>query len=276
MNYYAGRKTKNLFVPHSKTPFKLSRSKIDLFVECPRCFYLDRRLGVSRPSGFPFNLNSAVDHLLKKEFDIHRANKTTHPLMKTYGIDAVPFAHKDIDTWRHNFTGVRFVHKPTNFHVFGAVDDVWVNPQNELHVVDYKSTSKDSEINLDAEWQNGYKRQMEVYQWLLRRNGFDVSDAGYFVYANGKRDREAFDGKLEFDVTIIEYIGSDAWVEGILAKAKECLVQDEIPDKGSSCEYCSYTDTLTEVLNKVATTANKPSRKKTGGASQGETLFTIE
>ncbi len=47
--------------------FKLSRSKIDLFLECPRCFYLGNRLGVSRPPGFPFTLNSAVDALLKKE-----------------------------------------------------------------------------------------------------------------------------------------------------------------------------------------------------------------
>src|SRR3954468_7572187 len=89
--YYMARKTKGIFDPAAKTPFKLSRSKIDLFFECPRCFYLDRRLGVGRPPGFPFSLNSAVDHLLKKEFDTHRAEGTAHPLMKSYGLDAVPF-----------------------------------------------------------------------------------------------------------------------------------------------------------------------------------------
>ena len=45
-----------------------------------------------------------------------------------------------------------------------------------LIVVDYKATSKNSEVNLDAEWQIGYKRQMEFYQYLLRNNGFKVSD----------------------------------------------------------------------------------------------------
>ena len=63
--YYNSKRTRNLFDPNSEKPFKLSRSKIDLFWECPRCFYFDRRLGVGRPPGFPFALNSAVDHLLK-------------------------------------------------------------------------------------------------------------------------------------------------------------------------------------------------------------------
>ena len=72
--YYNSKRTKNLFDPNSKLPYKLSRSKIDDFINCSRCFYLDRRLGIAHPPGYPFNLNSAVDHLLKKEFDIHRGN----------------------------------------------------------------------------------------------------------------------------------------------------------------------------------------------------------
>src|SRR5438128_2515147 len=118
--YYTAKKTRGIFNPSSTEPFKLSRSKIDLFIECPRCFYLDRRLGIGRPPGFPFNLNSAVDHLLKKEFDVHRADKTTHPLMKAYGLtDVVPFQHKDIDTWRENFVGVQFVHESSNLLITG-------------------------------------------------------------------------------------------------------------------------------------------------------------
>jgi 2-isopropylmalate synthase len=36
--------------------------------------------------------------------------------------------------------------------------------------------------DLDQEWQDSYKRQMDVYQWLLRQNGLKVSNTGYFVY----------------------------------------------------------------------------------------------
>ena len=242
--YYKGKRSRNLFDPEKNgpqgEPFKLSRSKLELFIKCPRCFYLDRRLGVSQPPGFPFNLNSAVDHLLKKEFDLHRVAKTTHPLMKEYGIDAVPMQHEHIDQWRANFVGVQYHHRPTNLIITGAVDDLWVNPAGEVMVVDYKATSKDEAVNLDADWQRGYKNQMEIYQWLLRQNGFTVSNVGYFVYANGQKDRQAFDGKLEFEVTIIPYQGDGGWVEGVIRSAHACLIGSDLPDYATNCDYCIY------------------------------------
>lgn len=237
-----GQRSRNIYNPKNTDPFKLSRSKIELFTECPRCFYIDRRLGIGRPPGFPFTLNSAVDTLLKKEFDIHRAEGTAHPLMKTYGLDAVPFRHEMINEWRENFKGVQFLYRPDNFIITGAVDDVWVNPQGELIVVDYKATSTDAEITLDAEYRMSYKRQMEIYQWLLRRNEFTVSNTGYFVYANGDKDKEAFDGKLEFSVQLLSYTGDDSWVEQTLHEIKKCLDGDSIPRAGTRCEYCPYRD----------------------------------
>ena len=223
--------------------WRLSRSKIDLFKQCPRCFYLDNKLGTARPPGFPFNLNSAVDALLKKEFDIHRAEGSAHPIMEQYGVDAVPFQHSQIDTWRENFKGVEYQHEPTGFTVAGAVDDVWVNPAGELIVVDYKSTSKDEKIEaLDKDWHDGYKRQMEVYQWLLRQNGFTVSDTGYFVYANASTTEKAFDKKLIFDVTLIPYTGNTDWVEPTLMDIKQTLDTDALPPVGDDCDYCTYRE----------------------------------
>lgn len=249
--YYSAKRVKNLYQSGQTEPFKLSRSKLELFMNCPRCFYLDRRLGVGQPPGFPFNLNSAVDSLLKKEFDVHRANNTSHPLMKHYGIDAVPFQHEQMDVWRENFVGVQALHKPTNLLIFGAVDDVWVNPAGELMVVDYKSTSKDGEVNLDASWQDGYKRQMEIYQWLLRQNNFDVSATGYFVYCNGRRDKEAFDGKLEFDVKVISYTGDDSWIDSKISDVKSCL-EGGLPEYGLDCDFCNYRKTAFEVEHSTA------------------------
>lgn len=244
-DYYKPQRTVRLFDPASSEPFKISRSKIDLFVECPRCAYLDLRLGTARPPGFPFNLNSAVDKLLKKEFDIHRTAQTKHPLMATYNIDAVPYYHEKIDEWRENFVGVQFVHTPTNFLVTGAIDDLWKNTSGELHVVDYKATSKATTPTLDAPWQDGYKRQMEVYQWLLRRNELKVSDTGYFVYCNGRQDRAAFDGKLEFDVQVIPYTGKDTWIEPKLTEIRAALSADTLPKAGKSCDYCRYHAAVT-------------------------------
>jgi hypothetical protein len=211
-------KSRGLFDPKTDKPFKVSRSGIELYLECPRCFYLNHRHGIRRPSGPPFTINSLVDRLLKKEFDIHRVNGTAHPLMRQYGIDAVPFQHPEIDRWRENFKGVQVHHAPTNLIVSGAVDDLWSNPSGEVIVVDYKATAKDGEVNIDADWQKAYKRQMEIYQWLVRGQNLKVSDTGYFVYCNGQ-DAEAFDGRIEFAVKLLPYTGSDYWIEDVRRRA---------------------------------------------------------
>ncbi len=246
--FYNPKRSRNLYDPASDKPFKISRSKIDLFVECPRCFYIDRRLGTGRPPGFPFNLNSAVDSLLKSEFDAHRAAGTAHPLQAQYGLDAIPASHEEIDAWRENFKGVQYHHEPTNLIITGAIDDLWIDGEGRYLVVDYKATAKKEPVtSLDQEWQIGYKRQMEVYQWLLRRNGLDVSDTGYFVYCTGRPDAEAFDARIDFDVHLIAYNGTDEWVEPAIGKLHACLQADVVPPKGPHCDYCAFFEARTEV-----------------------------
>jgi len=246
--YYNPRRTRNLFDPKGKESFRLSRSKIDLFISCPRCFYQDRRLGVGQPPGYPFSLNSAVDTLLKKEFDDYRKKKQPHPLMKANKIDAVPFQHEKLDEWRDSLRrGVAFHHKATNFTITGGVDDVWVKPNGELIIADYKATSKNGEVGIEADWQDGYKRQMEVYQWLFRKNGFKVSSTGYFVYCNGKTDRPAFNLRLEFDISVIPYNGNDEWVEPTLVKARKCLDSKSIPKADPDCDFCRFVEAVSEV-----------------------------
>jgi RecB family exonuclease len=231
---------KKLYTPGQKESFALSRSKIDLFLQCPRCFYLDRVQGLARPQFPAFLLNSAVDELFKKEFDTYRASRKPHPVMEQYGIQVLPFQHPNLDVWRHNFTGVRTLHTPTQFEIFGAVDDLWVNNAGELFVVDYKSTSKEETITLDDKWKEGYKRQLEVYQWLLRQNNFTVSDIGYFVFANGLKNKPMFNNKLEFETTLLSYEGDTSWIEDTLFRIKETLDTTELPAPCDECEYCTY------------------------------------
>ncbi len=251
--------------------WRLSRSKIALFLECPRCFYIDNKLGTARPPGFPFNLNSAVDALLKKEFDMHRADKTSHPLMEKYGLDVVPFADTRMDEWRDSLKrGITYRHAPTGLLVSGGIDDVWVNPAGELIIVDYKATSKDEKIEaLDQEWHDGYKRQMEIYQWLFRRNGFTVSDIGYFVYANARRDKEAFDGVLEFELTLVPYEGDDSWIESTLLEIIKCLDSDDLPPVGPECDYCLYRETVGRKLLAHVAKAKKQITGKNASGTLG-------
>src|SRR3989344_1218137 len=238
----------------------LSRSKIELFMDCARCFYIDNKLGVARPPGFPFNLNSAVDALLKKELDTHRANGTQHPLAKADGLAAIPLALAHIDEKRDALrNGVKCVHKETGLTVRGGVDDIWVNKEGELIIIDYKATSKDGRIeSLDEEWHKSYKRQLEIYQWLLRQNGFKVSDTGYWFYANATKDREAFDGRLDFDLTLVPYTGSTDWVDGTLAALKKTLDGEALPPAGEHCDYCRYRKAVGVVLQGYEKGKTKP------------------
>ena len=247
--YYKGKRSRNLYPGKGDRPFKLSRSKIDLFIGCPRCFYIDRRLGLSPPPGYPFNLNSAVDELLKREFDLYREKKIAHPLMEKFGVDAIPFQHASLEDWRNSLSkGIQFHHGKTDLLITGGVDDVWVNDKEELLIVDYKATSKNGDVSLDAPWQVAYKRQMEIYQWLFIKNGFKVSPTGYFVYCNGNRKTPRFDNRLEFDVRIIPYKGTTSWVEQTIIEIHECLNSETVPKRTDGCDFCLYTRDLGGLL----------------------------
>jgi hypothetical protein len=218
---------------------QLSRSKIELFTQCPRCLYLDVARGIARPSGPPFTLNNAVDRLMKSEFDRYRAAGEPHPLFATAGIDAVPFKHEQLDQWRFNFTGVRWKDDVTGWTLFGAVDDLWQAPSGELIVADYKATSR-ADMPTERNLYPSYRRQMDVYQFLVRRQGFTVSDRGWFVYTNGDGRAADFGDKLCFTTALVPYDGDDAWVLDVFRRAVATIEQGEVPVASPDCEYCAY------------------------------------
>ena len=218
---------------------QLSRSKIDLFVECPRCLYLDVALGIRRPSSPPYTLNNAVDTLLKAEFDGYRARREPHPLFEEAGLDAVPFAHPELDRWRHNFTGVRWTDDATGWTLYGAIDDLWQAATGELMVADYKATAR-AETPTTAGLYPSYQRQMEVYQFLVRRQGLEVSNRGWFVYANGNARAGEFGGTLRFSTHMVPYEGDDAWVLDMFRRTVATIADASLPAPGEDCEWCRY------------------------------------
>ncbi len=238
------KRRKNLYDVNSKIPFNLSRSKIDFFLECPQCFYLDRKLGIVRPDMPGWSLNSAVDVLLKNEFDLLREQKKPHKLMLDYKIDAIPFFHPDLAIWRDDNNkriGASILHKETNLNICGIIDDIWINTKNqELYIVDYKSTSTEYPISLDSEYKLGYKRQMEIYQWIFKKMGFNVSNTGFFLFANATKNRPGFHSKLEFETSIIPYNGDISWIESTILNIKKCLNSNQIPKSSENCQHCQY------------------------------------
>ena len=218
---------------------RISRSKVDLFIECPLCFWLDVKAKIKRPSGPPFSLNVAVDHLFKNEFDQARGKAVPMRLAQE-GLSFIPAEHPKLDQWRNNFKGVTRIFGSPAIEFFGAIDDLWQDMFGQYYVVDYKATSKADEVNLDADWQISYKRQVEFYQWLLRGNDLNMSDQAWFVYTNGIKDERSFDDTLHFRTKMLSYVGNGDWIEPTLKELIECVHRSEPPEGKETCEYCQF------------------------------------
>ncbi len=245
---YKAQRKRNMFKLSHLKPFELSRSGIELYKKCKRCFYLDRRCGTKQPPMYAYTLNNAVDELLKKEFDQHRIDGTRHSILIKNAIDAIPFNHPKINYWRSvPKRGISFVHEITNFFVWGAIDDVWINDKGDLIIVDYKATSSKSEVEITS--RESYKRQLEVYQWIFRKNGFTVSDTCYFFYCNGDTSADNLGSALSFKISVLPHKGDDSWVEPTLFEIKECLSQNIIPEAANDCNYCNYWKAVEKHIN---------------------------
>ena len=89
---------------------------------------------------------------------------------------------------------------------------------------------------------------MEIYQYLLRKNGFKVSNTGYFVYCNGIKIGN-FNEELKFKMYLIDYTGDDSWIDGTLSEIHNLLNQDKIPSHSDNCEYCQYQQKFSQLDN---------------------------
>jgi hypothetical protein len=221
---------------------KISRTGIENFIRCKRCFWLDAVKKIKAPFGPPFTLNLAVDHLLKNEFDHYRDLQTVPPILQTENLNLIPFQHSSLNEWRENFIGVRTHHQATGLDIAGAVDDIWVDANKVVYVVDYKATSKEGDVSIETGWGISYKRQVEIYQWLLRQNGLAVSNTAYFVYTNAIKDECHFNNTLNFSTKIIPYVGTDNWIEPALLEINELVKSQAPPAAAIDCKQCDYLD----------------------------------
>jgi hypothetical protein len=224
---------------------QISRSKLDLFLECPRCFYEDLVRRNPRPSGPSFTLNIAVDELFKREFDVYRARREPHPLFATVDLDAVPLADPRMDAWRTNFTGVRWLDEETGWTLCGAVDDVWLGADGRVMVADYKATSKAEDPSTESLYPS-YRRQMDIYQFLLAQQGLEVSDRAWFVYANGLKTENGFNDVLRFRTTLVPYDGDRSWVLDAFRTAVGIVTGVVLPDPNPDCEWCRFVTRRSE------------------------------
>ncbi len=244
-----GKRTRasSIYTPDQTEDFKISRGKFSTFITCPRCFYLDRVKGLTEPGMPGWTLNATTDILLKKEFDICRKKQIPHRLFAQYGLDhIVPFQHEDMDDWRDSLRkGLMVRFEDSNIILSGGVDDIWFDTETkELIVVDYKSQASNYEVNtnsyLNSPYHEGYKVQMDFYNYLLNLMGFNTAKLAYFLVVNANRGAEGFYGNMEFSETLVPYQYDTSWIPGQVSAMIDCLNQDQIPKGHVSCENCAY------------------------------------
>jgi len=244
----------SVYIKGTNEKFKISRSKFSSFLDCKRCFYLDRVKGLKDPGMPGWSLNIAVDELLKKEFDLLREQKKPHPIFKKHNLNLVPFQHEKMDHWRNSLTGgISYLDEDTNIEIHGGVDDIWYDlDKEELVVVDYKAQSSNTKVEteayLESVYHQGYKIQMDIYVHILRKMGFKVSDTSYFYVCNGEKGFDNFEGKLNFTITLVPYVTDTSWVQDNINDMKKTLELDSVPEINKSCEKCMYLNAGKEFI----------------------------
>ena len=238
----------SIYKPGQKDVFKISRSKFSNFMDCKRCFYLDRVKGLQEPGMPGWALNTTVDDLLKKEFDYYRKKKEPHPIFYEYNLNYIPFDHENIDTWRNSLTGgISYLDADTNIILQGGIDDVWLNlDTQEIIVCDYKAQSTSYEVEkeyyLNGTYHQGYKMQMDIYVYILKQMNFKVSNTSYFMVCNGIKSADKFNAKMDFDIKLIDYQVKTDWIKKKLLDMKKTMDSTEIPERTAHCENCAYLE----------------------------------
>ena len=223
---------------------KISRSGLKLFLDCPRCFWLDLHHKIKRPPGYPYTLSSAVDYLVKREFDVYREKGELPPVLALSGVEGLKNAKlyngENFSEWRNNFKGVAYWDEGLNAILYGAVDDILEFSDDSLAVVDYKSSgSKEITIYDD------YQKQMDVYNWILKQKGYETYPEAFFVFYQVKKDEDGFHNVLKFKEEIRSVKVNMEWVGGAFENAVELARQDEAPSVSGNaqkhCDHCHYT-----------------------------------
>jgi len=215
-----------------QTPIQLSPNSLNLYFECPLCFWLSKRHGIKRPQPFPYSLNLAMDFLLKQEFDDYRKRGERHPLLVENNINARLFQDQALlNEWRSNLEGIRYYDEELKATLFGAVDDILEFDRGELAPLDYKSTGSSVPKVYDR-----FQLQMDVYTYLLEKNGYLTPRKGYLAFYVVDKEN-GFKGNLPFRKELHEITTDPSYVHNVFTEAVSLLREDIAPQHSPDCRF---------------------------------------
>ena len=214
---------------------QLSPNSLNFFLECKRCFWFEKRWGIKRPQPYPYELNTEVDALLKEEFDSYRKRDEVHPLIASNKIPARLFANQTLlNQWRSNLKGLRYYNAELDATLLGAPDDILEFKPNVLAPLDYKSTGSNVPKVYDR-----FQLQMDVYTYLLEKNGYKTPKKGYLAfYIVNKKD--GFEDRLPFRKELHEIETNPGDVNRLFRAAVSVVRKNTPPEYNEDCQYCYW------------------------------------
>ena len=90
---------KKLYIKDNLSPFSISRSKIDLFFDCNRCFYLDQKYGIKRPHGTSLVINNFVVNHFKTILNEYRKDQKIYPKSLQLKKKLIPSNNPSLEYW---------------------------------------------------------------------------------------------------------------------------------------------------------------------------------
>ncbi len=238
---------------------RLCWGDISLYMQCPRCFWALKHKGIKRPGcdRESFRLPSLMDQLRKDQCDRCRKTKTTLNIFEKNNIEAFPFEdeEKSVIGWRKPFYegGTLEYHDEDRNIIFsGSLDDVFINPQVELIVVEFKSTStKPGESLQKNKWFLNNRLQVMFYALLLSKNKRVVHNTGYLIYSDALSygpDGLPFNNRLYFKTILVACPMDYLLLERILNESIYCLraaIPPAVKNVGrKGCKFCNFVNEL--------------------------------
>jgi hypothetical protein len=211
-------------------PYKLSPSTLNLMKDCPRCFWLAQHKVWKRPAGIFPSLPSGMDRILKTHFDRFMEKGTLPPELCEDGecVGMKIFEDKEkMKVWQSNFKGIQYTDEDGNL-LRGAVDNILVKGK-KLIVLDYKTRG----YPLKEDTAEHYRLQQNVYNFLLRKNGYKTEDFFFLLFYIPNEVMAT--GELIFDTELVKMKVDVKMAEDMWKKALK-LLDGDCPKK--CCEWC--------------------------------------
>src|SRR3989339_1172199 len=192
-------------------------------------------MGIKRPPPYPYALNSAVDALLKEEFDTYRSRNLPHPLLSENNIPAKLFSNQNLlNQWRNNFAGIRYFDPDLQATLFGAVDDVLEFDDGKIAPLDYKSTGSSAANVYDR-----FQLQLDTYTFLMEKNGFKTTRKGYLAFYIVDKSRGFID-RLPFRKEMVQIETNPSDIYAIFKDAVNYLKQSSPPPHSPDCKFGTW------------------------------------